>query len=235
MHCRRFTNQIDAYLRNELCETEQQEFEHHYFACEHCFDQLRIRRALMESNFNLHSTPAGDRITRSRFRRHPALLAASLVIVIGAAIIGLHWQRGKILQEISSFSPPVVMITETRNQPEESAYTDAVNAYQQGDYQLAVTHLSNIPAASRSPKIHFLNGITRLLSKDPEGALADFEAILSAMDPSYFDEALFYKGIALLRQGHVSEAKAVFLRLSGMFSPLKGEALKRLDMIEAAF
>lgn len=235
MHCRRFTHQIDAYLRNELSETEQQEFETHYFACEYCFDQLRIRRALMESNFNLNSIPAGDRVTRSRFRRYPALLAASLVIVVGAAIMGLHWQRGKVLQEISSFSPPIVMITETRNQPAESAYTNAVNAYQQGNYQLAVTHLSNIAEAARTPKIHFLSGISRLLSKDPEGALADFEAILSAMDPSYFDEAIFYKGIALLRQGHVSEAKAEFLRLSGMFSPLKADARKRLDMIEAAF
>ncbi|HDP95465.1 MAG TPA: hypothetical protein ENN40_08925 [Candidatus Aminicenantes bacterium] len=235
MQCRRFRHQIDAYLRNDLSETQRQEFENHYFSCQHCFDQLRIRRALMETNFNLKPMTIGEKVSKFRFRRHPALLAASLVIVIGASIMGLQWQRGKTLERISRFSPPVILVTETRNQQAETAYTEAVKAYQNGDYKDGVAHLSNIPEPFVSPKVRFLRGISRLLTKDPQGAAKDFEAIIAAMDPSYFDEALFYKGIALLRQGNVSGAKAVFMRLSGMFSPLKGEARKRLDMIEKAF
>lgn len=235
MHCRRFKHQIDAYLHNKLPEEMRQEFENHYFACEHCFDQLRIRRALMENNFNLKPLPADKKATLSRFRRYPALIAASLVIVIGAGIMGVQWHRERVLERISRFSPPVILITETRNQQAETVYKNAVNAYQKGDYSLAVEYFSHIPEAARSPKTRFFSGISRLLTNDPEGALKDFDSIIDAMDPSYFDEALFYKGIALLRQGRVPEARGIFRRLTGMFSPLKVEARERIDMIEAAF
>ena len=53
------------------------------------------------------------------------------------------------------------------------------------------------------------------------------------MDPSYFDEALFFKGIALLRCGKIDEAEALFIRISAMFSPMKDQAAERLLQISS--
>lgn len=235
MKCRRFKQQMDAYLRDELPEDVRQDFEAHYFSCKNCFDQLRIRRALMQTNFELKVLNGTEKADPGPYRRRLALVAASLLIVVAAGAWGLQIRRDNLLNRVSRFSPPTIMLTETRNQQTGTHYADAVQAYQSGDYQTALGYLERIPASSRTAKIHFLSGICRLMMKDPSLASAHFERIIEAMDPSYFDEALFYKGIALLRQDRVSEAREVFLRLAGMFSPLKAEARIRLDMIEKAF
>ena len=44
MHCTLENRQgmIDAYLREQLSETERDNFEEHYFDCQDCFNELRF-------------------------------------------------------------------------------------------------------------------------------------------------------------------------------------------------
>lgn len=54
------------------------------------------------------------------------------------------------------------------------------------------------------------------------------------MEPAYFDEALYYKGFALLRQGRKQEARTQFKKLAGMLSPMSMKAramIKKIDTI----
>ena len=51
------------------------------------------------------------------------------------------------------------------------------------------------------------------------------------MDPSYYDEALFYKGISYLRMNRKEEALSEFRTLASMFSPLSSKASEKIKML----
>jgi len=235
MRCRRFNKHIDAYLRGELPKEKLHEFEAHYFECQECFDQLRIRRVLMGTNFELQALSTPEPRQTGWKPRRAALAAASVMLLIGAGILGLELNRQRLLKEVSRFSPPTILLTETRNAQPEDTFRTAVNAYHNGDYAAALKHLDGVAETAKSPKMHFLSGICRLLTDDPAGALRHFDWILDAMEPSYFDEALFYKGIALLRQGRLDEARTLFSRLAEMFSPMRQKAKLRLEIMREKF
>lgn len=236
MRCRRFEKQIDAYLRGELPEKHQEKLEEHYFACEKCFDQLLIRRTLMKVNFDLAPAQEPDlshhAASPRRLLSRPALAAASLLLMAGAGFLGLRWHRNLLIERISTFDPPTIMVTETRSPLDNRLYANAVSAYRNQNYSETLLNLERIPTEEISPKILFLAGISRLMSKDYAGAIEDFDDIIEAMAPSYFDEALFYKGIALLRKGRTREARDLFVRLEGMFSPLRTQARQKRESIE---
>lgn len=236
MRCYRFEKQIDAYLRGELPEKQQEAFEYHYFSCEKCFDQLRIRRSLMQTNFDLATVHLSDKdhgeSSPMRTIRRSGLVAASLILLAGAGFLGLRWHRNLVIERISVFDPPTIMITETRSPGDNVFYTNAVKAYQNENYDAVLQNLANISAEENSPKILFLEGIARLMVHDSSGAIEAFNRIIEVMAPSYFDEALYYKGIALLQQGRIREARELFVRLEGMFSPLRTQARQKLDTIK---
>jgi hypothetical protein len=52
------------------------------------------------------------------------------------------------------------------------------------------------------------------------------------MDPAYFDEALYYKGFVLLRQGQKEAAKTQFRKLASMLSPMSMKARAMIKKIE---
>ena len=52
------------------------------------------------------------------------------------------------------------------------------------------------------------------------------------MDPAYFDEALYYKGFVLLRQGRKQAARAQFAKIAGMLSPMSGKARAMVRKID---
>ena len=51
------------------------------------------------------------------------------------------------------------------------------------------------------------------------------------MDPSYYDEALYYKGIAYMRPGNKTKALAQFNIITDMFSPYKDRAKTRIQSL----
>ena len=233
MDCRGFKRNMDEYLRRNLPGTVQEDFEAHYFSCRKCFDRLRIRHALVEHNFALHAmenvpVAAGPR------RKVLAMIAASLVVVVGVGLFTAQWRHRHYLERISRFDPPLFVISETRSPRSDPVFNAAVAVYREGDYARALKILEGIQKEDRTPKTRFLAGICRLLVGDARGAEDDFDAIIREMNPSYFDEALYYKGIALLRQDEVTNARRLFSRLSEMFSPLQNQARVRLALIASA-
>ena len=229
MNCHGFRKNIDAYLKDSLSASRLEEFEAHYFKCDRCFNALRIHKALRTRNFLLRE----NRNQRS-FKRHYAFIAAaSILLIIGLGLTMNQVIRQNSLHRISAFTPPVFLISETRGTAPSQAYTAAVEAYSRADFTDSLQHAESIPERERTPKILFLIGIDRLITGDKQGAIVSFQRIIDQMDPSYFDEALFFKGIALLRCGKIDEAEALFTRISEMFSPMKDKATERLLQISS--
>src|ERR1700680_288225 len=95
----------ERYLRDQLTESERDEFEKHYFECESCFSQLQTGLAVQEE---LRGQPctrrqAGGALLRRVWLWRPALVALALVFAVG-----IWWYSARELQsqpQVSS-SPP---------------------------------------------------------------------------------------------------------------------------------
>jgi len=77
------------------------------------------------------------------------------------------------------------------------------------------------------------NGWARcyLGKNDADRAGEILDALIRAMDPAYFDEALYYKGFVLLRQGRKEDARAQFKKIAGRLSPMAGKACAMVKKI----
>ncbi len=108
-----------------------------------------------------------------------------------------------------------------------------MSSFQARDFRAALEILEQ-PAftAAAYPKYDFFRAIS-LLGADEAGKAGEIlDAIIGDMDPAYFDEALYYKGFVLLRQGRRQEARAQFMKLAGMLSPMSGKALAMVRKID---
>jgi tetratricopeptide (TPR) repeat protein len=115
----------------------------------------------------------------------------------------------------------------------ETKFSRAMDYLQDKKFSEALGLLEAPPLkAAAYPKIEFFRAICYLGEDRPAKAGEIFDAIISAMDPAYFDEALFYKGFVLLRQGRKEAARKQFEKLAAMLSPmsLKASAMvKKID------
>ena len=82
--------------------------------------------------------------------------------------------------------------------------------------------------------IIFFRGVCYLINDKLKLALIDFNLIIKEMNPSYYDEAIYYKGISLLRLNEIADALEQFVHLKNMFSPYSSKAVSMIEKIEEA-
>lgn len=229
MTCKEFTSKIDAYLRGELPETEQEHFEEHYFGCDACFITLKISERLQSKTI---------RIPSAQKKRHlvfkPAFVLPLLtVLILTSSIMIFKSSKARFLYRISTFTPPAYVTSETRNLDEGKYIKSAMGYYQTKDYTSALKILQEIPDTPPNFQIVFFRGICYLLTDKLNDAIREFDTIIERMDPSYYDEAMYYKSIALLRDGKIRDAENNLKTLGDMFSPLASKAEHLLKKIPA--
>jgi tetratricopeptide (TPR) repeat protein len=231
MNCREFTALIDDYLTCRLADGLKEPFEEHYFACDSCFLELRVRERFMRQDVAI---VPDNRIRLRVFK--PMLAAASLVIAAFLVITLVTRQRpDALLEEISAFTPPAFFQSETRSPVTGELFNNAMARYSHRDYRGALALVEQIPGSARdNPQVTFFSGIIYLLNKRYGAALERFDTIIATMNPAYFDEAIFYRGITLLRLNRTEEALAELEHLSGMFSPYAPKARTLIERVNAA-
>ena len=80
-------------------------------------------------------------------------------------------------------------------------------------------------------QITFFKGICYILTGNLKTAIKNFDVIINDMNPSYYDEAIYFKGIALVRLNRIKEAKQNLENLAQMFSPYASRAQFLLEKI----
>lgn len=234
MKCHEFQSLIDAYLRQEIAEPLREPFEEHFFGCRSCFLSLKINETLRAREVEIPVEPL-PRPRLLRFPR-PLLAAAAVFLVLLSTILLLRPdRRSGRLREIARFDPPLYHQGEIRggDAAEERDFARAMRSFQERDYAAALRVLER-PAFSRSgnPKHDFFRAVALLGSGEAERAGAILDGIIADMNPSYFDEAHYYKGFVLLRLGRVPEARAQFAMLARMLSPMADKAQEMVQKID---
>ena len=226
MKCKEFESLIDGYLDGTIPEEKREIFEEHYFLCDNCFSSLKTDEILF--NKKVHITTGRKRSFSFVFK--PSLILASLMIVVFSSLFFIDVNNNnKKLLKISDFSPPLYIKGENRGSISSSIFHNAMDHYRKGEYDSAYGIITSLKEGG--PQVWFFRGILALLNGENKDALFHFDQIISAMDPSYYDEALFYKGISYLRMNRKDEALSEFRTLASMFSPLSSKASEKIKML----
>lgn len=228
MEHKEFYQLTDDYLQGNLSEEMQERFEEHYFTCDKCFNHLQI-------SYKLQSKEVRITIPRKKpvWLARPALILSSILIVAFSAVILFKPKEPLAI----TFEPPAFISTEQRTgqtpvHPEiERKVAMAMSHYQKGNYQQTLETLSRIPEATANFKVTFFKGICYLMTDDYQQALSEFNKIIKGMNPSYYDEALYYKGITLLKLQRTKRAVIELNTLASMFSPYAEKAKNMLRQI----
>ena len=233
MACREFNDLVDSYLADELSEIKKEAFEAHYFQCDACFADLKLRERLYSREVPIILTgkkPSWVWALKALFQPVFAL-AFLLIMVISTLWMVDNYRQGKYLESISQVEPPAYIRTETRDSSQglqNRTFDRAMIFYNNKQYGDALGLLnsldSNTPGAERNPQVLFFKAVCYLQTGDPETAVKQFDTLIEKRNPSYFDDAIFYKGIALLRLNEKKQALEQFQILAILFSPYSFQA-----------
>jgi tetratricopeptide (TPR) repeat protein len=224
-----FRSLIDAYLKETIDEPRREQFEEHFFQCRKCFLGLKINETLQNREVNI---PVEERPRRFALRvLRPALATAALFLLVLTSVLLLRRDRqSQRLDELSRFDLPLYHQGEMRGGEGsgpllEQEFSLAMRSFQERDFRSALEILDRPSfTAAGSPKYDFFRAISLLGAGEAERAGEILDGIIRDMDPAYFDEAIYYKGFVLLRQGERRQALAQFEKLANMLSPMAAKA-----------
>lgn len=240
MTCSEFTSLIDSYLQGNLPDEKLEAFEQHYFECDLCYAELKVAERLISKEVPI---VIEGRAAKPLFgfdwklTRKPMLAFAVFFVMAITAILVIvinHSSRLRLLYNLSDFSPPVYIQSEIRGQGISrinGAFARAMAHYNRKEYSHALDILKGIPGSAQNPQVIFFKGICYLLTDELHKAIKEFDNIIEDMNPSYYDEAIYYKAIALLRSNKKEKALEQLNHLAGMFSPYTPKAKKLIDKI----
>lgn len=237
MKCHEFQDLIESYLRETIEESRREQFEEHFFQCRKCFLGLKINEALQSKAVGI---PVEDkpRFFALKVLRPMLAMAALFLIILSSVLLLQHDRRAGRLRELARFDLPLYHQGEIRGGAENAAtledeFSRAMRSFQARDFHAALEILEQPAfAAAAYPKYDFFRAISLLGADEAGKAGAILDAIIGDMDPAYFDEALYYKGFVLLRQGKRQEARSQFMKLAGMLSPMSGKARAMVGKID---
>jgi len=227
MKCKEFELLIDYYLKGELGDKKQEEFEEHYFTCDSCFLNLKIKEKILNKEISIKNNEKNKLI--SLILKPAMVFAAVLIIFVSVLFINnnntKHFNKN-FINIVNNEEIPIYMIKEQRGEfKEDKTFEKAIEFFEKKEYLKSLNLLNKVE--NQNLKINFLKAICYLKLMKPKKAIKEFDKIIKTMHPSYYDEALYYKSLALLIMNKKEEAKKILNQLKRMFSPyaLKSEII----------
>jgi tetratricopeptide (TPR) repeat protein len=239
MKCREFQNLVESYQKGTIEEAQRERFEEHFFQCRNCFLSLQINEALRSKEVRI-SVKEKPRLFVFKVLKPVLVMSSLFLLILMTAWLLRHDRQARQLEELARFELPLYHQGELRDFPGQGAeleyrFSRAMRLFQDRKFAAALDILEQPPfAALAYPKVEFFRAICYLGENDADRAGAILDALVRAMDPAYFDEALYYKGFVLLRQGRRQAARDQFAKIAGMLSPMAGKAramVRKIDNI----
>jgi tetratricopeptide (TPR) repeat protein len=237
MKCHEFQRLIEAYLQETIEETQREQFEEHFFGCRECFLGLKINETLMNKEVRI-PMKVKPRFFAFKVLKPMLVMSSLFLLILVSTLLVQHGRHDRRLQESLEFDLPLYHQGELRGALEgdaalEDEFSRAMHSLQARDFRSALGILEQPAlAAAALPKVEFFRAICFLGENETEKAGEILDAIIRAMNPAYFDEALYYKGFVLLRQGHRQAARKQFQKLADMLSPMAGKARAMVQKID---
>ncbi len=260
MTCEQFdsTGTYERYLAGTLSEPERDAFEEHYFACDRCFEALTILKATREG---LRASGAPAPVTahppaplampapKPRRALWTGIGIAAALLAGAVALTNFHSAPPvpKTARVPASGAPSAAFELEARMDPPAwvpqvlrgaelasfQRFQQAMAPYAAHDYAAVSTGLRSVLEADPSSlDARYFLGICELLTGNLEPGIAELRSVIATGSASpYLEEAHFYLGKALLRQGKLSEARKQFEWVAGQAGDLRDNAAAILNRL----
>jgi tetratricopeptide (TPR) repeat protein len=234
----------ERYVAGELSETEQSDFEAHFFGCEACFEEVQLLQAAQAA---LRRKPP------MAARRAPSLrwlaAAAGLLIILGAgwwamgparrSPAGIQSAqvkpaapaRAESLALLAKIEPPRYSTLVMRGDGQQ-AFRDAMRSYSDGNYNGAIPVL--LAVAEKDPRhsaAQFYLGICYLMLGRNDEAIARLKNVVALGDTPELEDAHIALAKAFLREANTAGAEEELRQTIVLSGDRKAEAQGLLDRL----
>jgi len=231
---------VERYVLGQLSEAEQGSFEEHFFACEACFEEVRLMQNLQAAGEG-RPRPA---VVLQMPRRNWAVwgaAAAAFVIALGLAAMWRTRQPAPPpapvaavtpspeLTLLAKIDPPRYVAANLRSSTSaaEEKFRAAMEKYSVGDYRVAAAGLRGL----QTPAARFYLGISDLMTGSPDEAIASLRAVDAMGETPYLEQARFFLAKALLASQNVSAAKQALEQTIALAGDREAEARLLLERV----
>jgi len=226
----------EKYVTGGLSEVEQTEFENHFAGCQRCFEQVQLWQDMQDALL---------RQPRRNWRRLTVFaLAASLLLVAGAALLGLRTvSRGESARATPAARPALdlaalaTVLPPRYIQPRWRAagpadFDVAMQRYSSGDYAGAPPRLfAAWQADPGNSAAAFFLGICYLMQGHDDQAIPQLKATIALGDSPELEESHFYLAKALLRKRDIAAAIGELRNAVRLHGPRELEERSLLDTL----
>ncbi len=210
---------IDRYIRGELTPRETSEFEEELRSDPELKERVEEQREILNGlrmGFNRELKDMLENEER-RITKKPEMKRLWLFPTIGiAAVVTLlivgyfalidsidtNDLYSKYYAAYPNVESPVARSEEADNNP--------FNAYEQGNYRMALSIFQELLTAEpENDALLFYSGICYLELNQPSEALSQFEETIMLSSPEFSRPAIWYSSLAHLKEGNISRSSAL--------------------------
>lgn len=190
----------------------------HLVSCNRCYQRLQVLLALEKVR----------RGPQRMFFREAKLELIAAGVLLAVALVGIMRFSPIAVEHVSALAtsqPYSLFPLELRagQNPDEDLRSQALRAYQVGDFQLASDLLAQLPADA---EVNFLRGVCLYFLNQPRPAA---EMLVQASEsPIWRAPADWFRANALLRLGQVEEAESILEGLAAEGSDYRSRARRLL-------
>ncbi len=193
----------------------------HLVSCNRCYQRLQVLLALEKIR-------KGPERVSLRGTRIELIAAGALLVVALAGIVRFNPSVVEQPSALATSQPYSLFPLQVRagQDPDENLRSQALRAYQAGDFQVASDLFAQLPAG---PEVSFFRGVCLYLLNRPRPALEMF--VQASDSPIWQPPADWFRANALLRLGEVEEARSILEGLSAGVSDYRSRARQLLSRL----
>ncbi|NNE77059.1 MAG: hypothetical protein HKN31_08300 [Pricia sp.] len=236
---------IDGYFEGSLSQNQLDELEHFRktdpdFASQFEF-QSELQRSLKKQERKeikeMFAEIEGKRVKNGTkvIRLRPWMAAASVALLIGIGSWLLFFDRGGLnADELynANFAPyENVVHPIERGEQIEDLETRAFNAYEEGDYLMALELFKELQLKKNDPYIDFYKGIVLMQLNDHKNAVPLLDGYI-ANNGELKDRAQWYLALCHLKLNNIDESKIILGKMAAQDGFKSDAAEQLLDAIE---
>jgi len=150
-----------------------------------------------------------------------ASIAASIIILFGSYIFLQRQQKIEDLFQSYYDVDEVYLNTRSGNSTTTDLLEQGLMLFEKDKYQESINYFDQLPT---SVTALYYSGVAHMEIEEYEVAIFKFDQVIVGYLNVFHDQAQWYKGLCLMKQEKLSDAKDIFTRISLSESYYKGKA-----------
>ncbi len=207
-------NRIISYLNGDMDDTSSRAFEQE---CKDDPEMMELLKLELQTRFVLRETAKkvytqnANPIKTPQFPAYRLAAAILIFVLLGVSLYFILNKNSATPTELyaDNYSHPVVSQIRDANQPTDSLWISATQAYTQQDWNRALSLFQSYEQetdSAQNPQLYLLLGICQIETQQFSEAISSFNSITNPRHPYYYDSH-WYAALTHLSQSQISAAK----------------------------